>query len=922
MKDILHKAEPDALTLLNEDGAIAGKKEARTKRRGPSRDKTSKKSGLSKQGAISNSDGSKLGYIKECVMQSPWDSQVTLVKIDGTTETFEKLLEPDSLTKVANRDVTDSITNQEDHVGHTQNSRGDKITRNAQDKKMESQRINSLPETSPNKKKINLEKPKKRLSVVETSLKSNINRNSTYIPCRFEELPTRIHKILATQYITSVFDLKHIGQAFKNLKLVYTTWSWRYISVVCDETPQTLRRSNKRTIPFRVFVNPEKYSSWYMYMVVKSIEFQLPLSKYEGLDIFLDNILLDFSKIYPKLKFCSFVYNETDYWQIDDLKYLMEELDGKCDIGIVANISAKNCVLLQANVLLNMPDKLSLKYLAIDMSSKPSWIGLGDRSNLDFVRFRLCDFANIETLLLQTHTGITIESHKAIMIEISQLKKLKVFGTCLVSAPVTIPCMLDNGTHNAIEAKKTANYYYDKYEQADDNLVLQYPETKTQSTHLLQLLSNFNYITKQLNCFMVSVSSTGPFDAREYTNRCLQLSYVTHFSCKVQDTSESPILDHLRFNSEKLFSLKLAQCATVQPTIPNTITELIITTTGKSSNLVGYAKILKLDYPNLRTIKLVAEAPLNNLWQPEEVGTAQYPNHMLKEFAKLMYEVSRHKDLFQLIVQGKRQNDYVSALLLNIFPVLKHSVFDGFQDDIISLIVNPEEVLHENNDKLLTNRTFQRQNPGSCIESNMQFIVNSMALIECFVNCCRCAKSLKYIYVDGYALFSMSPRFHAYFIRSEYPTRMYSQVDQIRFTGTDIARASTTIKEKYLELKSRYAKSDVFTDSGNRLSRDDNGAADDISILLDGYPFDYIPVCEVSKNGKSNIIIDLAASRNLYVRASVIKGVNPHVFDGCKNLYSFKEHKGLKFKDKVSDMLEELNFDKAEHNGAMNGWLK
>lgn len=257
--------------------------------------------------------------------------------------------------------------------------------------------------------------------------------------------------------------------------------------------------------------------------------------------------------MYPKLKFCSFVYNETDYWQIDDLKYLMDELDGKCDIGIVANISAKNCVLLQANVLLNMPDKLSLKYLAIDMSSKPSWIGLGDHNKLDFVRFRLCDFANIETLLLQTHAGITIESHKAIMIEISQLKKLKVFGTCLVSVPVTISCTLDNGTHDAIEAKKTANYYYDKYEQADGNLVLQYPETKTQPTHLLQLCSNFNYITKPLNCFMVSVSSTGPFDAREYTNRCLQLSYVTHFSCQVQDRSESPILDHLRFNSEKLF---------------------------------------------------------------------------------------------------------------------------------------------------------------------------------------------------------------------------------------------------------------------------------------------------------------------------------------------------------------------------------
>lgn len=95
--------------------------------------------------------------------------------------------------------------------------------------------------------------------------------------------------------------------------------------------------------------------------------------------------------------------------------------------------------------------------------------------------------------------------------------------------------------------------------------------------------------------------------------------------------------------------MKLAQCATVQPIIPNTITELIITTTGKSSNLVGYAKILKLDYPNLRTIELVAEAPLDNLWQPEEeVGTGKYPNHLLKEFAKLMYEVSRHKDLFSL----------------------------------------------------------------------------------------------------------------------------------------------------------------------------------------------------------------------------------------------------------------------------------
>lgn len=732
-------------------------------------------------------------------------------------------------------------------------------------------------------------------TVHPSTFNSNAIDNSPR-PCLFEKLPRKIHKILASRYFFSVFDLKHIGQTFPRLARYYSVPSWRSLIVVCDEKDsQVVRQANKRTVPLRVFANPQMYSRWFERTAVKSVEFQLPLTRSDSIADIFGMAGLNAQMLYPKLQFAGMVYNETDYWQIDDVKELMGEVSN-CELGIVANVSAQNCISRKANVLLNIADKHLLKYLAIDMSAKPSWIGLSSR-NLDFTRFRLCDFVNVETLFFQPHSGITYEKHKEIMKEIGQMSKLRTFGTCIASVPVTMSSRTVKKKEEMTEEKdkakeeegKEQNFYFKKDYNFRDTLVLQYPEMKSESTQLLKMLSNLNYVTKTLDYFIVSVSSIKPFGLKEYTNKCLNLNNVTHFSCKVLDTIESPILDHLRF-SESLSSLKLVSCALAHPIIPESITDLTITISDRSLLfLKGYSNILKCQYPKLKRVKLCASAPFSNLQYPFNKAVAKsicQTEEGFNVFIGLIYQMSRHENLFSIVSEATQNGIDIKTFLRSIFPLLALPSVEQHQDNIVSIITNPENIFSK---------------PG-------YLLFQAAALIECFVDCCIRETTLRYISVDGFAFFSLSPRFHSFFLRREHEASIQCQVRQVLLTGTDVSQARTTI-EKY-----------GYLEAGHEKTNQNN--TKDLQVFLKGFPFEYMPVCEVSERGASNIVIDLEARDKHFVPVSIIKQTNSMVFNENRRLKVLKEMKNLKVVKSVSRMLKEIGYDEIEENEKMEGWLR
>lgn len=194
--------------------------------------------------------------------------------------------------------------------------------------------------------------------------------------------------------------------------------------------------------------------------------------------------------------------------------------------------------------------------------------------------------------------------------------------------------------------------------QQENSRLAKHPEIQTRTTMFLRLISNLNYITKDLEFFIVSVLSPTSFDHREFTNESLNLPKVTHFYCKLQDSIKSPVIDRIRFSSN-IQSLKLLGCCVAHPQIPDSLTELTIAVGENTLLLAGYSNLLSLEYPHLKLISLKVGSPFHNIGYSELSGNKpddifeKYP--FISPFVTLMYLMSRREGFLDIIKRAIRK---------------------------------------------------------------------------------------------------------------------------------------------------------------------------------------------------------------------------------------------------------------------------
>lgn len=643
----------------------------------------------------------------------------------------------------------------------------------------------------------------------------------------FEKLSMEFHQEFV-RYFPSVFDLKHIGQAFPRLKCIYGAESWKSCTVVGGERgPYSVAQGNRRVVPFNVFCNPHRYH-WFAHNCVGEVDFQLPLSILEPMR---PHQLAAISRAYPSLQVGRLLYNEDDHWQMDDLKVLMHALDEITSLDIVANMSLKNCNRSDANLLLNLPARENLKYLSLNLDRKCTWIELGPEMRSSILR--LSDFFNLETLFFKPHSSFTQEQHQQTMETIAKLPKLKVFGTSLVAIfkekrprPISESIVM--------RGEKGAKFDF---------------TFGSQTSRALAMIRNFTLIQQNLDTFMVDIASVGAIDPLDFSNDKVDVPKITNFTSSVNDSVASPIIDKLCFGDNLRF-LKLKGCSIGFPNLPSSLTELSLMITPRTA-LEGYSRLLlESKFPSLKSVKLTT----GGYYRDFDILSGDDNAIFMRSLGVVMQSMSQTNGLLLLRDEWVQKKVFSAEyMVLKMFDMLQSTAYTTHFQAICDILIEPK------NNFANYAKTFVNLR---CTEDEAAAI-RFLSFIELFVTFLVETKTLEYLHVDGYAYLNTSPRFHSYIVRQEYPDKKTS-LKEIKFTGTCVYK--TEVGGDYDDNAAA-----LVVDSGR-------GRVDQLPILFQGFPIEYLTVAKALKDRTSLFIFDLESRRREFVSRAAIWRDMPQVF--------------------------------------------
>lgn len=589
---------------------------------------------------------------------------------------------------------------------------------------------------------------------------------------RFEILPFKIHKLLAT-YLSSINDFINLSRAFPQLSYIYSPLTWRHCLVVSDLPPYTTNRTDKRLTPLSVFLNPTKYR-WFLNHYVVSVEFKLPLNHFNTINTTVKNSAEFIPEVnYPLLKLVSLSYHERDQWQITDLTRFFSTFEDYY-FELQISISLRNFKDRSVNFLLNLPAKNNLKFLHLDLDTKCCNFGMDTKRHSIF---DLSDFINLETLVFKPEKGVSYSIHRDFISQISRIPRLKVLITSLV-------VFFSNSITEAWKTKSNSvNIHHNPTAQ------------------LLEMLSNFSLLQTNLHRCVVSVSSASYLNPKkaEYFN--VKLPAITHFVSTIEDNAIAPVFECLEFGP-KLEYLYLDHCAispdyaeTSYRLIPRTITTFKFSI-SPNNLLNGYLSMIDKCLPELKKLSIKIEKPFNNYISSDRITlpssecqqnySAMQPHQRVQHKFETPYPVFLSQ-LCEFLIKCNESNildtiphAYNSVqtpveILGALFPQLNTHSLLAHSTEICNIILDPLANLQVWSKKPqdYSNRgKFAHGNDSSTNYKQYDFngttleqtTIHILSFLECFVESCQRLRKLEYLSVDGFALWALSPRFRHYFL--------------------------------------------------------------------------------------------------------------------------------------------------------------